>query len=94
MKLHLNVLHKPLFSTECDKCVCTIVKETDVGFCVVALFIEMLEVCQQSYTQRRVRMYQHLKDLNSERPETENAKALRYNRKFLFRILEHRHVEE
>jgi len=33
-------------------------------------------------------VYQHLKDLNSERPRTENAKPLKYNRKRLCCIFE------
>ena len=81
MKLHRNVLHKLLCSTECDKCVCTSVKGTDVGLCVVVfVFVEKLEISQHLYTQGRFRVYQHLTDLNSERPQTEDVNALRYNR--------------
>ena len=69
MKLHRNVLHKLLCSTDCAKCVRTGVKETDVEFCVV-VFVEELEVCQHSYTHGGFRVYQHVKDLNSDRPET------------------------
>ena len=61
-------------------------------FCVVVVFVGKLEVCQKSYTKRRFRVYQHLKDLNNERPDTEDAKVLRYKRKCM--IFEHRHVEE
>jgi len=47
-----------------------------------------LEVSQQSYTQGRFRVYQRLTDLNSDRPQTEDAKALRYNREiFVYDIL-------
>lgn len=48
--------------------------------CVV-VFIEKLEVCQQSYTEGLFRVYKHLKGLNSERSETEDEEALRHNRK-------------
>ena len=55
MKLHRNVLHKLLCSTECDKCVCTSVKGTDVGLCVVVVFVEKLEISQHLYIQGRFR---------------------------------------
>jgi len=47
-----------------------------------------------SCTQRRYIVYQHLKDLNNERLDTEGSKAHRYNREHLCRIFEHTHVEE
>ena len=67
--------------TECVKCLCRNVREADVGFCVVVVFVEKLEVCQHSYTRGLFRVYKHLNGLNSERPQTEDAEALRYDRK-------------
>jgi len=39
-------------------------------------------------------VYQHLKDLNNERLQTEDANSIRYNRMHLSRIFENRQVEE
>jgi len=66
VNLHCNVLHELLCSLECVKCVCTNVKESD-GFCVTVVFVETLEFYQQSYTQGRFRVYQHLNDLRGQR---------------------------
>jgi len=57
------------------------VVQTDIGCCVAVVFVEQLERFQQSYTQWRFRVYQYLEDVNSERPQTEDAKGLRFNRK-------------
>jgi len=67
---------------------------TSLFYSQSTVFVDRLEVCQMSCTQRCYRVYQHLKDLNNERLDTECSKALRYNREFLCRIFEHTNVEE
>jgi len=57
--------------------------QTDIGCCVVVVFVQQLELSQQSYTEWRFRAYKHMKELNSERPQTEDAETLIYNRKML-----------
>jgi hypothetical protein len=78
VNLHCSVLHEMLCSLECVKWVCRSVKDSDV-FCVTFVFVEQLEFYQQSYSQGRFRVYQHLNEVNSERSEVKDFKVLRYN---------------
>jgi len=88
-----NVLHELLCSLKCVKCVCTNVQVTDICRCVVVVSVEKFECHQQPYTEGRVRLYRHLKDLHSKRAETEDANVVR-TKKVWYWIFENRHVEE
>jgi hypothetical protein len=66
--VHQNVLN-----------VCTGVMQTDISYCVI-VFVEQLKLSPAVISQWRFRVYKHLKDLNSDRPQTEDAKALRWQK--------------
>ena len=68
-----------VFTLFCFKCVCTGVKGDDIRCCVVVVFVDKLEFYQHSNTQRTLQFYQHLNDLNHERPGVKYSNVLRYN---------------